>query len=69
VPEDIGEGLDRVHATLDGAAEGYFMPWLMDGFRPVREGSHDELSRWKYGLGVGAVSSTAGSKEGARLVE
>jgi hypothetical protein len=50
VAEDIDEGLSAIHGRLAAGAEGYFMPWLMEGFRPVREQTYDEVSRWRYGL-------------------
>src|SRR5262249_26165509 len=51
VPEDICRRLKRVYAEIAADGESLFMPWLMEGFRAVRERGLDELDRWKYGIG------------------
>jgi tetratricopeptide (TPR) repeat protein len=50
VPEDICDGLKKIHGTIESQGETVFMPWLMEGFRAVRERPLDELDRWKYGI-------------------
>jgi hypothetical protein len=50
VPEDICEKLKGVHHELSMNAEGCLMPWLMEGFRAVRESPIDELQSWSYGI-------------------
>ena len=61
VPEDICERLKGVHDELSMKAEGYFMSWLMEGFKAVREATPDELERWLYfesGAGTPAASTS-----------
>ena len=50
VPEEICQRLKDVYAEIAADGEGLFMPWLIEGFRGVREGRFDELDRWKYGI-------------------
>ena len=50
VPESIGELLTRVHTRVSADAEAAFYPWLIEGFRSVREHEPDELERWRLGL-------------------
>ena len=47
VPEDYSDRLNKIYDNLERAAEDAFMPWLMDGFKAVREDGMDELQRWK----------------------
>ena len=48
--EHVEESLREVQYGLDAHAEGRFYPWLMEGFKAVREANMDELQRWKYGF-------------------
>jgi CHAT domain-containing protein len=50
VPEDLEEKLRDILYELDGQAEARFYPWLMAGYKAVREGEYDELQRWKYDI-------------------
>jgi hypothetical protein len=47
VPEDYADRLNKIYDQLERSAEGAFMPWLMDGFKEVREAGADDLQRWK----------------------
>jgi CHAT domain-containing protein len=46
------EQILQVYRALAGEIEGLIYPYLMDGFKPVREGSFDFIQRWKLGLGT-----------------
>ena len=50
VPEDIAEKLKKIQYHIDAQTEGNIYPWLVNGFKLVREEEPDELIRWKYGL-------------------
>ena len=53
VPQDISERLQNVFHQVSSAFKGdeIFWPWLVEGFRQVREREPDELERWRFGMG------------------
>jgi hypothetical protein len=47
VPEYKHEKLTDAVWALNGANEGRFMPYLIEGFESVRNAEPDELERWR----------------------
>jgi hypothetical protein len=58
VPEDISERLRGVFFSIASPGDDLFIPWLMEGFKSVREREMDELDRWKYGIGDAQAEDT-----------
>lgn len=52
VPEDLSDRLLGIFAEIGRKGDELFFPWLMKGFKSVRERDVDELARWRYGVGL-----------------